>query len=170
MAGLGWLGAAIPEEFGGFDLGMRSVVPIAESMGRYLLSTPFFSTSLAAQAILRAGTAAQKKTWLPKVADGVIGTLALLDNEDWGGDGIASSVSDEGDGLVLNGTKRFVADAGVCEFFIVSVNYRDTPAMVVVTREQLQEDAIRRHLLIDETKRAFEVDLPPPRWTSPSSI
>ena len=46
MADLGWLGAAIPEEFGGLDLGIGSVVPIAESMGRHLLSNPFLSTSL----------------------------------------------------------------------------------------------------------------------------
>ena len=158
MAGLGWLGAAIPEEFGGFDLGMGSLVPIAESMGRYLLSTPFTSTALAAQALLRAGTTAQKKAWLPKIADGVIGTLALLDDEDWGSDSIAASVDDAGDGLVLNGTKWLVADAGASEFFIVSANFRNAPAMVIVDRERLKADAVNRHVLIDETKRAFKVD------------
>jgi len=158
MADLGWLGAAIPEEFGGLDLGIGSVVPIAESMGRHLLATPFFSTSLAAQAILRAGTPAQKETWLPKIADGVIGTLALLDDEDWGSDGIATTSSDAGDGLLLDGTKWFVADAGVAEFFVVSVNYRNAPALVIVTREQLKGDALKRHRLIDETKRTFKVE------------
>ncbi len=158
MAELGWLGASIPDEFGGFALGIGSVVPIAESMGRYMFSTPFFSTTLVSQAILRAGTAVQKKTWLPKIADGTIGTIALLDNEDWGSDAIICSVDEEGDKLVLNGTKWFVADAGVAELFVVSVSYRDVPAFVIVNREQLAENAIVRHTLIDETKRAFKVD------------
>jgi len=158
MVELGWTGATIPEAFGGIGLEIGSVIAIAESMGRYMLSTPFFSVTLAAQAILRAGTEAQKKTWLPKIADGVIGTLALLDSEDWGSDIIAVTANEENDKLTLSGTKWLVADAGAAEFFIVSVNYNNSPAMVIVNREQLKADAMKRHLLIDETKRAFKVD------------
>ena len=40
MADLGWLGLAIPEEFGGSGLGIGATVPIAECMGRQMLSTP----------------------------------------------------------------------------------------------------------------------------------
>ncbi len=158
MADLGWMGAAIPEEFGGFELGMGSVVPIAESMGRFMLSTPFFSTTLAGQAILRAGTLDQKKTWLPKIADGTIGTLALLDNADWGSDAIGCTATEKGGKLILNGVKWYVADAGVSEFFILSVNYKSAPALVIVNRGQLSGDAFKRHILIDETKRAFKMD------------
>ena len=43
MVGLGWLGLAIPEEFGGSGLGIGSTVPLAECMGRHMLSTPYFS-------------------------------------------------------------------------------------------------------------------------------
>lgn len=38
------------------------------------------------------------------------------------------------------------------------MSYRDVPAFVIVNREQLAENAIVRHTLIDETKRAFKVD------------
>ncbi|MFC1885905.1 acyl-CoA dehydrogenase family protein [Thermodesulfobacteriota bacterium] len=158
MVELGWIGATIPVEFGGIGLKIGSVIAIAENMGRYMFSTPFFSSTLAAQAILRAGTEVQKKAWLPKFADGVIGALALLDNEDWGCDAIACTADDEDGKLVLTGVKWFVSDAGVAEFFIVSVSYRNAPAMVIVTREQLKPDSIKRHLLIDKTKRAFKVD------------
>jgi alkylation response protein AidB-like acyl-CoA dehydrogenase len=158
MVDLGWTGAAIPEEFEGIGLDIGSVIAIAESMGRYMLSTPFFSVTLVAQAILRAGTDAQKKIWLPKIADGTIGTLALLDSEDWGSETITCTATDKGDALVLDGIKWLVPDAGVAEFFIVSVNYNNAPAMVIVNRKQLKADAIQRHLLIDETKRAYKVD------------
>jgi len=158
MAELGWLGAAIPEEFGGIGMDIGSVVPIAENMGRYMLSTPFFSITLAAQAILRAGSDAQKREWLPKVADGVIGTIAYLDSEDWGSESITCSVEDRDGKLTLDGTKWFVNDAGVAEFFIVAANLQGAPVMVIVKREQLAADAISQHLLIDETKRACKVD------------
>ncbi len=158
MTELGWLGATIPEKFGGFGMGLGAVVPIAENMGRFMLSTPFFSTTLAAQAILRGGTEDQKKNWLPKIADGAIGTPALLENEDWGSETIVCTASVDGDKLVLGGTKWFVTDAGVAEFFIVSVNHGNAPALIIVDRKQLSENALARHTLIDETKRSFKVD------------
>jgi acyl-CoA dehydrogenase len=131
MIELGWTGAIIPEEYGGIGLKIGSVIAIAESMGRYLFSTPFFSITLAAQAFLRAGTEAQKKTWLPKIADGTIGTVSFLDNEDWGSDTILCT-ADEIDGSVkLNGTKWFVSDAGVAEFFIVAVTFQNVPSLLI---------------------------------------
>ena len=158
MVELGWTGAAIPEAYGGIGLDIGSVIAIAESMGRYMLSTPFFSVTLAAQAVLRAGTDAQKKIWLPKIADGTIGTLALMDSEDWGSEDVTCMATEEGGTLVLSGRKLLVTDAEVAEFFIVSVNYNNSSAMVIVSRDQLELDAIQRHLLIDETKRAYHVD------------
>jgi acyl-CoA dehydrogenase len=158
MVELGWPGISFPEEFGGFALGIGSVVPIAESMGRYMFSTPFFSTTLAGQTLLRAGTEGQKKTWLPKITNGTVGAVALLDSEDWGSDSILCTADEKGDNLALRGTKWFVADAGVAEFFIVSVRFREAPAFIIVNRDQLTENAVMRHTLIDETKRAFKVD------------
>ena len=84
MVGLGWTGIAIPEQYGGSELGIGSTVPLVESMGRNLLSTPYISTTIASQAILRGGSEEQKAKWLPIVAEGSIGTLALLDSEDLG--------------------------------------------------------------------------------------
>jgi acyl-CoA dehydrogenase len=158
MVELGWLGAVIPEEYEGIGMDIGTVVPIAESMGRSMLSTPFISITLAAQALLRAGTDDQKKEWLPKIADGGIGTLALLDNEDWGAEKISCTAGEEGNQLKLSGTKLFVCDAAVADFFVVSVDYQATPALVIVKSDQLHKSAITRQKLIDETKRAFKVN------------
>ena len=86
MVALGWTGIAIPEEYGGLNLGVGALVPLVETMGRHLLGTPLISSALTAQAILRSGTESQRAAWLPALADGAAGALALLDNEDWGGD------------------------------------------------------------------------------------
>lgn len=158
MVELGWPGVAIPEEYDGIGMDIGTVIPIAESMGRSLFATPFISTTLAAQALLRAGTSDQKKTWLPKIADGTIGTLALLDNEDWGAEAILCTAAEEGDQIKLKGTKWFVNDAAVAEFFIVSVDYQGSPALIIVNSEQLAKSAIKRQKLIDETKRSYKVD------------
>ena len=59
MLQLGWMGIAVEEKFGGSALGIGSVAPVAEATGRALLSTPLINSTLAAQAISRAGDAAQ---------------------------------------------------------------------------------------------------------------
>ncbi|MCV6613468.1 MAG: acyl-CoA dehydrogenase family protein, partial [Cellvibrionaceae bacterium] len=42
---LGWTGICIDEQYGGSAMGLDNLIPIAESMGRQLLATPFFSSN-----------------------------------------------------------------------------------------------------------------------------
>lgn len=158
MVALGWLGIAIPEQFGGSEMAFGSVVPLAESMGRHLLTTPFFSTTLAAQAILRAGDASQKEAWLPALATGTVATLAWLDGEDWGADNLDCNAREEGGQLQLTGVKWYVADAAEASLFVVQLRVDGNPALALVRSDQLSQDAITPHVIIDETKRAAKVD------------
>src|SRR3984885_10720517 len=79
IAEMGWIGAAIPEEFGGAGLGYEGLCVLAEGMGRVVGPVLFGSPAyLAAEAILTAGSDAQRREYLPKLADGsLIGCLAL---------------------------------------------------------------------------------------------
>src|SRR6201985_1388877 len=81
MAEMGWLGAAIPEQYGGAGLGYEGLCVLAEELGRALAPVPFASSAyLASQAILIAGPGAQKRRFLPRLADGTaIGTFALAE-------------------------------------------------------------------------------------------
>jgi len=156
MAELGWMGLAIPEDFGGAGLDPGTTVPLAECMGRALLATPFFSTTLAAQALLRAGSAAQQERWLPLLASGTVATVALQDDGDWGAESTRCVASREGDGLVLSGSKYFVPDAMASEVIIVHCRLDEQPALVLVEAPALRMSA---HVLIDETRRAARVEL-----------
>jgi alkylation response protein AidB-like acyl-CoA dehydrogenase len=159
MVELGWPALAIPEAYGGAGLGFGSTVPIAECMGRAMLSTPFFSTTLAAQALLRAGTEAQKEQWLPQLAAGGVGTLALLDGGDWGAPATSCRAKRDGDALVLDGEKWYVADAGAASLFIVWCELDGADALVLLERGQLPDGALQPHALLDETKRAAKLRL-----------
>jgi alkylation response protein AidB-like acyl-CoA dehydrogenase len=81
IAEMGWLGVAIPEEFGGVELGYEALCMIAEEIGGVLPSVPFSSSIyLASQAILVFGSQAQKEKYLPRLAEGsMIGTFALAE-------------------------------------------------------------------------------------------
>jgi acyl-CoA dehydrogenase len=78
VAELGWLGTAIPEEYGGAGFGRLELAVMAEELGRALAPIPFSSSIyLAAEAIVLAGAATQKEQYLPKLASGKwIGTFA----------------------------------------------------------------------------------------------
>ena len=158
MVALGWTGIAIPEQYGGSDLGIGSTVPLVESLGRHMLCTPLISTTLAAQAILRGGSEQQKANWLPKIAEGAIGALALLDNGDWGASLTGCNLEPAGQRLQLSGSKLLVNDAAVADFFVVSANHQGNACLVIVEASQLGSDALSSKTLIDETKRACDID------------
>ena len=118
VAALGWLGAAIPAEYGGIGLGEEGLCVIAEELGRSLAAIPFASTAyLAAQAVLLFGSEAQKQRLLPRLADGtLIGCLAL--SEGLGAPAAGAMITTLQDGR-LSGTKRPVVDGGVAGLAVV---------------------------------------------------
>src|SRR5947207_9625879 len=81
LAEMGFLGVAIPEQFGGAGAGHLELCVIAEEMGRANAPVPFSSTVyLAAEALMIAGSDEQKQKWLPKIARrDAIGPLAMFE-------------------------------------------------------------------------------------------
>ncbi len=119
LAEMGFLGVAIPEEFGGAGAGHLELCVIAEEMGRALAPVPFSSTVyLAAEALLIAGSAAQKQKWLPKIASGeAIGTLALFEGK---GNPSLQGIKLSAAGGTLNGVKKPVPDGAIADLAIVA--------------------------------------------------
>src|SRR5271169_6455229 len=71
LAELGYLGIAIPEEFGGGGAGYLELCVIAEELGRVLAPVPVSSSTYLATEFLKiGGTPAQQAAYLPKLASG----------------------------------------------------------------------------------------------------
>jgi alkylation response protein AidB-like acyl-CoA dehydrogenase len=122
LAEQGWLGLIYPEEYGGSGLGVVDLIVLMEEMGRASMPGPFVSTVLlGGLAILEAGSAAQKKEWLSKIATGEAkATLALTEpNARWDAAGVTVTARAAGGGFVLSGTKLFVPDAHVADVLVV---------------------------------------------------
>src|SRR5664279_6126228 len=119
LAEMGFLGVAIPEEFGGAGAGHLELCVIAEEMGRVLVPVPFSSTVyLAAEALLIAGSDAQKQKWLPAIASGeAIGTLALFEGK---GNPSPGAIKLAAAGGSLNGVKKPVPDGAIADFAVVA--------------------------------------------------
>jgi alkylation response protein AidB-like acyl-CoA dehydrogenase len=130
-AALGWLGASVPEEYGGAGMGYLELAVLAEEMGRALAPIPF-STSvyLATEALILAGSPEQQRKYLPRLAAGeAVGSLALA--EGVGRSGVAN-VSTRFEGGVLTGTKLPVLDGAAADFAVVSARSREGVSLVLV--------------------------------------
>jgi butyryl-CoA dehydrogenase len=128
MAELGFLGIAVPEEFGGAGLDHVSYALAMEEVCRACASTGVImsvNNSLVCDPINRFGTEAQKREWLTPLASGkLLGCFALSEPEA-GSDAAAQRTTAEkhGDDWVINGTKNWITNgpvADVCVLFTMN--------------------------------------------------
>ena len=156
MAELGFLSAAIPEAYGGLGLTDLDLAAISEQIGFANAAVPLFSSVvLAANAILLAGSEAQKQTWLPRIASGeVVATFAYCEGAEGWGHALPSARFDGG---ALYGGKWPVADAGIASVAVVLAERDGAPALALVdlaqegvTRTKLESfDQLRTHYRLD---------------------
>ncbi len=165
LAEQGWLGIVYSETDGGSGLGLVDLVVLMEEMGRRVMPGPFFSTVLlGGAAIAEAGSPAQRREWLPRIAAGDA-KAALAWTEPalrWDAAGITLPAREAGGGFTLAGSKLFVGDAHLADVLVVAARTRDGSTM---------EDGISLFLVpkdtpglsiallptIDETRKLCEV-------------
>jgi len=122
MAEQGWQGLLIPDSYGGAGFGYLDLIILIEEFGRALVPGPFLSTVVGGTLpLLEGGTDQQKSYALPKIASGeTIWTLAYTEpSARFDTEGVALEIKEDGNDLVLNGTKLFVRDANVADFMTV---------------------------------------------------
>ncbi|MBT5722576.1 MAG: acyl-CoA dehydrogenase, partial [Gammaproteobacteria bacterium] len=88
------------------------------------------------------------------------GAMALIEtNGSWILDQIEAQAIASEDMFELSGTKCFVTDADAADFYIVSVNVEAKARLALVKREQIPEGNLHREIVIDETRRSYQLDL-----------
>ncbi len=124
MAKLGLLGIIFPEEYGGSGFDFVSLAIAIEEISRVCATTGVIvavNNSLTGYPIMQFGNEEQKKKYLPLLASGEkIGALGITEPN--AGSDVAAMESTaklEGDHYILNGTKRFITNAGEAGIFIV---------------------------------------------------
>ena len=157
---LGWNGIAIPERFGGSGLTLGHTALIAEPMGRHLLALPFVSTQLAIQGLLAGGSNRHQTTWLPRLAAGAIGSVAVFEDDgDWDLSRPQARATLSAASATLHGTKTLVTDGAAAELLLVSVLLDGAPALAVLATAGLAAGALQRETIIDETRRSYRLSL-----------
>lgn len=153
----GYLGAAIPEAYGGLAdaadpealaAGVLAQCVIAEELGRAIAPVPFASSiALAAPLILAAGTEAQKQRWLPALASGeVIATVAWAEKP--GRLDAAQVASASVRAGKLTGTKQPVTDGDIAQLLIVAARGEaDAPGSFSLWLVQAADAGVQRSAL-----------------------
>jgi alkylation response protein AidB-like acyl-CoA dehydrogenase len=122
FAEMGFSGLLVPEKFGGSGLGCVEAGVVMEEIGRTLMPSPFLATAvLAASALSRGGSDAQKSQYLPKISDGsLLAALAIDEGAKHRPLQINMQAVRSGNGFKLSGDKAFVVDGHTAELLIVA--------------------------------------------------
>ncbi|PSL53695.1 hypothetical protein B0I31_108142 [Saccharothrix carnea] len=120
---LGYLGVAVPEEYGGGGGGIGDLAAVCEELARAgcpLLLT-VVSPAICATVIARFGTAEQKRRWLPGFADGTTKMAFAITESDAGSNShqLSTSLRRDGDEWVLGGGKTFISGVDEVEAVMV---------------------------------------------------
>jgi acyl-CoA dehydrogenase len=130
---------------------------LAEELGRALAPVPFASSAyLATEALLLAGSDAQKRRLLPKLADGsAIGCLALAEGT---GNPDPDGVRIRSVGGELSGSKWPVMDGTAADFAIVVA--RDERGEIALLLADLTEATVSRRILstVDPSRNHARID------------
>jgi alkylation response protein AidB-like acyl-CoA dehydrogenase len=127
MKPIGFLGASIPEEYGGMGLDPISYCLVIEEIARAdssirgILSV---NCSLVGTSIVKYGTEEQKHEWLPKLAAGdTIGAFALTEPGAGSDPGsLRMTAVRDGDDFILNGSKMFITNGTVAGLALTFAN------------------------------------------------
>jgi alkylation response protein AidB-like acyl-CoA dehydrogenase len=122
FAEMGFSGLLVPENFGGSGLGCVEAGIVMEEIGRTLMPSPFLATAvLAASALSRGGSDAQKSQHLPKISDGsLLAALAIDEGAKHRPLQTNMKAVRSGNGFKLSGDKAFVVDGHTADLLIVA--------------------------------------------------
>ncbi len=121
MAELGFLGAPVPETYGGAGMDYVSFMLLVEEISRgssSVRTTVSVQTSLSETSLLWFADEEQKQKWLVPLAKGEkLGAWALTEPEA-GSDAanLSTTYREEGDEVVLDGQKRFISNGSIADY------------------------------------------------------
>jgi alkylation response protein AidB-like acyl-CoA dehydrogenase len=161
MAELGWTGLAVPEADGGLGLGTLELALVAEELGRVAAPGPWLPTQLVIAALVRAGSVAQRRSWLPDLLAGerfaALAHLEASDRQD--PDGITLRARRARDGWALDGTKLFASGVPGADLLLVAARSGHSRISLFLVDAASPGVRVRPEETIDLTRRVGEVRL-----------
>jgi len=157
MAEMGWVGLAIPEEFGGSGGSILDLALVLEELGRGAVPTPIIATAVAAHTLIGAGDGFARRELLSSLAAGQrVGTLALLTpgaGSEWSSRPVSGRRAD--DGWLLAGSLTLVPYAHEADSIIVRADLEGRgDSLVLLLLPQDGIDVTRQRTIGGEPRAA----------------
>ncbi len=120
---LGFIGVHFPEEYGGAGMGILENALIVEEFCRAdsTIGSAIILADFSSEVVMRFGSEEQKGEVLPKVAKGEAITAGCYTEPEAGSDltAIKTRAERDGDEWVINGTKTFITNGTIADYFVV---------------------------------------------------
>jgi len=135
----GWLGAALPARWGGGELDPISYGLATEEIGSACSSVRSLMTvhNMAAQALVRFGTAEQQARWLPSLCTGEKRIAFALTEPEVGSaaNDIGTEAAETAESFVLTGSKTWITYGLIADLFLVFAHCDGRPTAFIVERD-----------------------------------
>ena len=123
MGKKGLIGPLIPKKYSGTELGMIAHCMITEEISKINVSASVTRTPCILDGFFlkRHGNEEQKENYLKKIATGEKICSICVTEEAAGSNvaGIKSTAKKKGDGYILNGSKKFITNAGIADYYFI---------------------------------------------------
>ncbi|MEH2283668.1 MAG: acyl-CoA dehydrogenase family protein [Nostoc sp.] len=138
IAERGFLGAILPQEYGGKGMDMITYGILNEEIGRGCSSVRSLLTvhNMVAHALCKWGNKSQKQYWLPKFASGEIIAAFALSEPNVGSDAksVETTATLAGDAYILNGQKKWITYGQIADIFLVFAKCEGKPTAFLVEK------------------------------------
>jgi alkylation response protein AidB-like acyl-CoA dehydrogenase len=123
LAGHGFIGINLPEEFGGGGAGMTELAIVCEETAAHgcPLLLLLVSSAISGELLTRYGSAEQRREWLPRMASGDTKVVFAITEPDAGSNSheISTTATRDGQDYLLNGTKYYISGVDEADGLIV---------------------------------------------------
>ncbi|MFI9646669.1 acyl-CoA dehydrogenase family protein [Streptomyces sp. NPDC052040] len=168
-AKLGYLGVNLPEEYGGGGGGITELSLVLEELGAQgcPLLMLVVSPAICGTVIARFGTDAQKRQWLPGLADGTRTMAFGITEPDAGSNShrITTTARRDGDDWILSGRKVFISGVDIADATLIVGRTEDArtgklkPCLFVVPRETPGFERRPIDMELSSAEKQFELTL-----------
>ena len=138
IAQRGFLGAILPQEYGGIGMDMISYGILNEEIGRGCSSIRSLLTvhNMVSHALCKWGNKSQKQYWLPKLASGEIIAAFALSEPNVGSDAksVETTATLTSDSYILNGQKKWITYGQIANIFLVFAKCEGKPTAFLVEK------------------------------------
>lgn len=138
IANQGYLGAILPQEFGGKSIDIITYGLLNEEIGRGCSSLRSLLTvhNMVAHALCKWGNKSQKEYWLPKLASGEVRAAFALSEPHVGSDAksIETTATLSDNSYILNGQKKWITYGQIADVFLVFAQCAGKPSAFLVEK------------------------------------